>query len=68
MPKPVWAQKLQAKLDACPLYFIGADFNPTCQGCLTPSEKVGKLRKLTLRQVVNYSGWNVCQRCKKAYR
>lgn len=67
MAKPVWQQKLQEKLDNCPLYFVDGECSPTCKNCVPPTAT--KLKKLTLRQVVNYTPyWNKCSKCGKEYR
>lgn len=65
MAKPVWQQKLQAKLDANPLYYLNDSFGEVkCQRCLLPGEK-GK--KVSLRYCVNYLV-NTCKVCGAAYR
>ncbi len=60
MAKPKWQVKLQAKLDATPLFIM----DPPVIGvrCLTcKGDDRGK--KLTLREVVNYN-WKTCAGCK----
>jgi predicted nucleic acid-binding Zn ribbon protein len=64
MAKPVWQQKLQAKLDANPLYHgKGDDPRCTCARC------GGSGRRVTLRVCVNYgSTFNNCHKCGEVYR
>lgn len=64
MAKPVWQQKLQAKLDAAPLYFVGNTHVVKHDTCLEPGDRRG--RKVTLRYLTNYTGFNVCAKCKVA--
>jgi len=67
MPKPIWQQKLQAKLDSNPLFFrVEPNFQHVikCEKCFAPSEKKGK--RVSLRECVNYS-FNTCSVCKKEY-
>ena len=61
MAKPKWQQKIQDRLDNNPLYMI--DNNIVCHNC--KGARAGG-KKLTLRQVVNYS-WNTCCGCKRNY-
>jgi len=61
MAKPVWQQRLQARLDANPLYFgKGTAEDPshtvTCKAC------GGAGKRVTLRMLVNYS-FNTCKKC-----
>ena len=61
MSKPVWQQKLQDKLDRDPLYFVKGTAIIYHERCFTANEVKG--RKITLRQLVNYS-FHTCDRCK----
>ena len=61
MAKPVWQQKLQAKLDADPLMFVKGTAIIYHERCFGPGEVKGK--KVTLRQLVNFS-FHTCDRCK----
>jgi len=73
MAKPVWQQKLQAKLDSAPLVFVFATVpkgtpikdipDPQIKHikCLAAGDKAGK--KVTLRQITNYNCFNTCVTC-----
>ena len=61
MAKPVWQQKLQDKLFARPLCFVGTSVVVKHVACLSPSEKAGK--KISLRYLTNYTGFNKCEKC-----
>ena len=65
MAKPKWQEKLQAKLDADPLCFVGNTHHVRHVRCLSPGERQG--RKVTLRGVVNFS-FNTCEACKGEVR
>jgi hypothetical protein len=66
MTKPVWQQKLQALLDANPLYHSKKGELPigtVCRDC------GGSGKRVTLREVVNYgSTFNHCDVCRTVYR
>jgi len=66
MAKPVWQQKLQAKLDSKPLFFVGKTHVVKHEACLSPSEKKGK--KVSLREIVNYNCFNTCATCQVTIR
>ena len=61
MAKPVWQQKLQAKLDANPMCFVGQSSVVKHRACLAQSEKPG--RKITLIYITNYNCFNTCAAC-----
>lgn len=65
MAKPIWQQKLQAKLDAAPMCFVHGSVVIKHVTCLDTSEKKGKM--ITLRLLVNYS-FNTCAACKHTIR
>ena len=58
---PLWQQKLQAKLEADPLFFVQHTTIVLHERCFLPSEVKGK--KITLRLLVNFS-FHTCDRCK----
>lgn len=62
MAKPLWQQKIQDKLTASPMCFVGDSVVVKHVSCLSSSEKKGK--KVTLRLLVNYS-FNTCAACKQ---
>lgn len=64
MAKPIWQQKLQALLDAHPLFFIKGNRTGSVkhEECLESGEVRGK--RVSLRELVNYS-FNTCEKCKK---
>lgn len=61
MAKPVWQVRLQEKLDAKPLVFVGKTSVVKHEACLSSDEKAGK--KVTLRLVTNYNHFNTCASC-----
>ena len=65
MAKPVWQQKLQAQLDANPLYHDpGKDnYRCTCKAC------GGSGKRVSVRSVVNYGRtFDHCYKCARVYR
>ena len=67
MAKPVWQQKLQARLDACPLFWE----KPTAEAIaanrfaasrIVCAECGAKGKKGSLRELVNYS-FHTCDKC-----
>lgn len=67
MAKPVWQQKLQARLDKDPLFWIPPTAAEKAVNIHAPSRICcaacgGKGKRVTLREVVNYS-MNRCDFC-----
>lgn len=61
MAKPIWQQKLQEKLAANPLRFVGKTTTVKHEKCFAPSEEKGK--KVALYQVTNYTCFHTCAAC-----
>lgn len=79
MAKPVWQQKLQARMDRNPLFWEEPtkeekEANPhapshiRCQECGGKSKSEGGTgKRVTLREAVNYS-FHTCEYCKRTVR
>lgn len=68
MAKPVWQQRLQARLDSNPLYWEKPTAEELEANKFAPEKVVcakcgGKGKKVTLRYVANYSYFNTCCKC-----
>lgn len=60
----IWKDKIKARLQFNPLYFIGEDFKPTCKVCADASPRSKEKRtKIALYRVINYS-FDTCQYCR----
>lgn len=67
MAKPVWQQRLQARLDNSPLYWEKPSLEEKLQNPFEPSRVVcgncgGSGKRVSLRELVNYS-FNTCYKC-----
>lgn len=75
LASPVWVQKLKAKLQANPLYWVpvpegSAPHTPNpvmCLDCLGGKPPKGS-KKIPLHAVTNYNEFRTCEKCKVTYR